>query len=87
MIVTFFLQIAYSFLNFLVGLLPTGGSFPASWTSGIATVWGAVNVFSFIVPVGVLVTALGIAVTFHLFVFSWKFLHWLWSLIRGGRVH
>jgi len=87
MIIGFLLNIAYAFVNFLVGLLPVGSAFPATWTAGIYQVWGAINAFSFIVPVNTLVTCLGIAMTFHLFVFAWKGMHWIYSLIRGGRVH
>jgi len=87
MITTFFIQIAYSFLSFLVGLLPVGGSIPTSWVSAVQTLWYGINAFSFIVPVATLVSCLAIAMAFHLFVFAWKFLHWLWALIRGSKIH
>jgi len=87
MITGFFLNIIFAFVVFLIGLLPLGGTFPTSWTSGIHTIWGAINQFSFIVPVNVLVSALVIAMTFHLFIFGWKALHWLYSLIRGAKIH
>lgn len=87
MIIGFFLNIAYGFVSFLIGLLPSGAPFPSDWVSGVYAIWGYVNAFSFIVPVGMLLFCLGIAMGFHLFVFAWKGLHWLWSIIRGGRVH
>lgn len=87
MITAFFLTIAYNFLNFLVGLLPVGSALTSTWVSGVYTLWAYINSFSFIVPVGTLVTCLAIAMAFHLFVFAWKFLHWVWSLLRGARIH
>jgi len=87
MITGFILTLIYQFISFTVGLLPTGSAFPSEWTAGIYTVWGYVNSFSFVVPVGTLVSALAIAMSFHLFVFAWKAMHWIYSLIRGGKVH
>lgn len=87
MITGFFLEIVYQFINFLIGLLPLGESIPQTWINGVYTIWSYINSFSFIVPVNTLVSVLAIAVTFHLFIFAWKGLHWIWSLIRGGRVH
>jgi len=87
MIIGFLLNIAYNFLTFMVGLLPLGGSIPTEWTSALLAVWGYINAFSFIIPVDTLLLCLGIAMTFHLFIFGWKGLHWLLSLIRGSRVH
>lgn len=87
MITSFFLSLVYGFIGLLLALLPTGGAFPASWTAGVYSIWGDINVFAFIVPVDVLVLCLGIAMAFHLFVFAWKFMHWVYSLIRGSRIH
>jgi len=86
MIVGFFLNIGYTFANFLIGILPTGATLPDSWVSAVYTIWGYVNAFSFIVPVSMLLYCLGIAMAFHGFIFAWKGLHWVWSLIRGARV-
>jgi len=87
MITGFLLQMIYAFLTFLLGLLPSGGSIASVWVSGVYQIWGYVNSFSFIVPVNMLVFCLGIAMTFHLFVFAWKGLHWISSHIRGARIH
>jgi len=83
MIVGFFLDIIYLFINFLIGFLPVGNTFPTAWTTAIYTVWSYVNVFSFIVPVDMLVTCLAIAMFFHLFVFAWRGMHWIYAMIRG----
>jgi len=83
MITGFLLTIIFYFVSFLLGLLPVGGSFPTSWTTGIYTIWANINAFSFIVPVNVFVTALSIAISFHLFIFAWKITHWIIGLVRG----
>jgi len=87
MITGFFLNLAYAFVVFLIGLLPTGDTLTTEWVSAVYQIWGYINTFSFIVPVDMLVACLAIAMTFHIFVFAWKGVHWIWSLIRGGRVH
>ena len=83
MIIGFILNLLYFFISILIGFLPVGGDVSVSWVSGIYTVWAYVNMFSFVVPVNMLVTRLGIAMAFHLFVFAWHAIHWIYSLIRG----
>lgn len=87
MISGFFLDLIYGFIQFLINLLPAGATFPVAWVSGVNTIWNAVNSFSFIVPVATLTTALSIAISFHLFIFAWKGLHWIYGLIRGSQMH
>jgi len=87
MIVTIFLNVIYGIISFFLSLIPTGGSFPTEWTSGVYTIWSYVNSFSFIVPVQTLVWCLGLAMTFHLFIFGWKFMHWIYSIVRGTKIH
>lgn len=87
MITSFLLSVLFGFISFLVGLLPLGGSIPVTWTAGVYAIWGYVNAFSFIVPVNILVASLAVAMAFHLFVFAWKVIHWVVSMIRGSRVH
>jgi len=77
MILTIILNVIYTILAGLLSLLPTGGDFPAEWVSGIYTIWSAVNAFSFLVPTEMLLTCLGIALAWDVFIFAWHFLHWL----------
>jgi len=87
MIFTIILNIINAFISYFIQLLPIGATFPTTWTTGIYTIWSYINAFSFIVPVDTLLYALGIALTFHLFIFGWNFLHWIYGLIRGSRMH
>lgn len=77
MISTFLLTILYFFINGMLGLLPTAGVFSTEWLQAVYTFWAMVNAFSFIVPVQALLTALSIALAFHLAVFLWKVTHWI----------
>jgi len=87
MITTVFLNVIYTVISYFIFLLPDGTEIPASWVSGVYTVWSYVNAFSFIVPVDVLLSALALALTFHLFVFGWNLMHWIYGLVRGSRMH
>lgn len=87
MITGFLLTIIFFFVSFLLGILPTGSAFPIQWTEGIYAIWSYINMFSFFIPVQMIVTCIAIATAFHLFVFAWKTLHWIMSIIRGSKVH
>lgn len=82
MIVGFFLNIGYTIANFFVSLLPTV-DFPSEISGALATVWGYVNEFSFIFPVGTLLTILGLAMAFHVAVMLWNLIHMVGGYIRG----
>jgi len=77
MIVSFLLTILYAFFNLILLIVPAGQNVPTEWTSAIYYIWGYINAFSFIVPVTVLLWALGIALAFHLGVYLWRLFHWI----------
>jgi len=77
MITTFILQILYTFLTFMVGLIPTSFTIPQPWFDGLNLVWGYMNSFSFILPVGTLLTVLGLAIGFHLLIFFIRLVSWV----------
>jgi len=77
MISTFLLIIISTFLGLLVNLVPSLPAFPQSWVDAINLVWGYINVFSFIAPVGTLVTVLGLALAFHGIIFLVHLLSWV----------
>jgi len=82
MIVGFLISIAYSFLSFLLGFLPSY-SLPAGWVSGVFTLWSDVNAFSFVVPVATLLLCLTIAIFFHVTILAWRFIGWVIRKIPG----
>lgn len=77
MITTIFLNVLFALLAFILQTLPLGGSIPMEWTNGVYSIWAAINAFAFIVPVQMLVTALGIAMVFHLSILSFRLFHWI----------
>jgi len=83
MITGFFLNLLFLFIGFMIGLLPLGGTFPDAWIQAVNTFWYGINQFSFFLPVSTLVTCIGLMVTFHIFEFAWKGMHWILGLLRG----
>jgi len=77
MIIGFLLSIPAYFLQTIIGLLPNGGQMPSEWVSAVYTIWQYIETFSFIVPIGTLLTVLGLALTFHLAIFGFKIFHWI----------
>jgi len=83
MITDFFLSIPAYVLQAVVSILPNGQTVPAEWTAAVFTVWGYVNSFSFIFPVDTLLWCLGVAMTFHLAIFSFHIFMWIVKRIPG----
>lgn len=77
MITGFLLSIPGYMIQLLVSILPNGQSVPVEWVSAVYSIWGYINAFSFIVPVNTLVFCLGIALTFHIGVLTFKIIHWI----------
>jgi len=82
MITTFILTIFSSFLNFLVGFLPTG-SIPQGFTDAVSYFFGALNAFSYIFPVSTLFTCLLLYLAFDLAVLLWHLFNWVIKKIPG----
>jgi len=82
MIVTFILQIAYAFINFLIGFLPVG-SLPPQITTALTYFVGVINSFNFLFPIDTLITVLGISISFELAVVFFHFINWVYHKIRG----
>lgn len=82
MITSFLLYVVYVPFAFFVGLLPVI-AFPAAFSGAITTIWGLVNALSFLLPVGVILTCLGLAMTFHVSILLWRLFHLIGGYIRG----
>jgi len=83
MITDFFLSLPAYLLQFIVGVLPAGQQVPTEWTSAVFKVWSYINSFSFIFPVDTLLWCLGIAMTFHLAIFTFHAVQWIIRHIPG----
>jgi len=77
MIFEFLLKIPALIVQSLISLLPQGGTLPAEWTSAVTTMWGFIEAFEFLIPIDTLLWCLGIALTFHLGVFTFKMFNWI----------
>jgi len=81
MIIGFFLSLFYTFISFIVGLLPTS-AFPSEISSAITTFWSYVNLFSMVVPVQTIITVLGLSFTYLATLLVWDAFHWVLRRIR-----
>jgi len=82
MIATFFLTILYGLVSVLVGFLPTG-HLPTTITTAFATMFGLLNVFSFVVPVGTLIAAALVVLIFDGALMLWYSINWIIRKIPG----
>jgi hypothetical protein len=82
MITTFFLQLLYSFVNFLVALLPNG-NLPTQITTAFAYFVSVANTFSYVVPIGTLLAALAILIAVDGAIMLWHFFNWVIRKIPG----
>jgi len=82
MIVTFILTILYSFINLLLGILPTG-HIPAGFTNAFAYFMGLVNAYSYVVPIGTLLAAAAVVLVFDGALMLWYFINWIIRKIPG----
>jgi len=82
MITTFLLQILSSFLNFIVGLLPTG-NLPTAISSSITSIWGYVNAFSYVVAVQTLIQVVVLVIAFDIGMLLWHLIQWIIRKVPG----
>jgi len=82
MIVTFFLSILYFLVNSLLGFLPTG-HLPSSFTSAFAYFVGLVNAYSYVIPIGTLLSAGLVVLTFDGALMLWYLINWIIRKIPG----
>lgn len=82
MITGFFLQVAYLFLVFMIGLLPIV-AIPTAWLNALTLIWGYVNALNFLFPVSTLLTVVVFALSFHVAILLLRMLLWVIHLIRG----
>ena len=77
MIFQYIFSIPALILQTIINLLPEGGTLPTEWTDAVATMWGFVEAFEFLIPIDTLLWCLGIALTFHLGIFAFRVFNWI----------
>lgn len=87
MIITGLINLAYYFINFVVGFFPTSEGFPSEVSDAVNGLGGYLNILDPLIPVDTLVTTVGLLFVFELIVFGFKTVKWLISHIPqvGGR--
>jgi len=83
MITAFLLSIPGYILQALLLPLPVGGAVPTEWVNAVNTIWNDINAFSFIVPVGTLLSVLGLALAYHAGIFTVHAFNWILRKIPG----
>jgi len=82
MITGFFLKILYVLISFFVGLLPVA-VFPTEITVAINTVWYYINGFSWLFPLGTLLSVITVATLFPATIIFWRYGHLVLRYLRG----
>jgi len=82
MILTFFFNTIFVLLTLVVGALPVG-SLPTAISSSFALFWGYANQFSYVFPIGTLLTAFAVVIGFDIAILGWHFLNWAIRKIPG----
>jgi len=82
MIATFFLTILNSFLNLLLGFLPTG-TLPTEVSGAITNIWGLINAFSYLIALDTFITVLLLVLAFDAVVLLWHVIQWVIRKIPG----
>lgn len=82
MITGFLLESFYGIIVFLFSLFPTL-ALPTAVTTAVTLAFSYLNQFSFLLPVGSLLTVVGLALTFHVALLTFDFSIWVIHLIRG----
>lgn len=72
MITTAFVQLGYILISGFVSILPNSSGFPTSVTTAATTFGGYFGMFSPLIPIGTLATAVSIAFAVEIAVFGWK---------------
>jgi len=77
MIVTILIGFVGFLYDALEAILPVG-NLPPTFAGAITSINSALNAFSYVLPVGVMLGTLGVVVGFEFVVWSFTGLHWLW---------
>lgn len=84
MITTAILNVVFFFLNFLVNLIPVGGSFPSEFTSALSFFIAQAVLWDKFIPVLTIFTILGLVFTFEAGIFAFRSIDWVYTKFRGG---
>jgi len=79
--ITYVLNIFYSFLSTLISALPAGSGFPSGVHTATSALAGYLHILDPLVPISTLLTCVGLVVGAELALFTFRTLKWLISHI------
>lgn len=82
MILTTILNFLFLFLEAVINLLPQGG-LPVVIGSAFSYFIGVINTFSYVVPIGTLLSAVAVVAAFDGALLLWGFINWIVRKIPG----
>jgi len=87
MITDAFINFAYTVVNFIFGIFPTGGTFPTAFHTAMSTLGGYVHLLDPLVPMATLLTCVTLVFGVEIGVFGFKVFRWLFSYVPlvGGK--
>jgi len=87
MITDALISIALFVADLIIGILPSGGTLPASVHSAAASLGGYLAVFDPLVPVGTLISALTLVFSVEIGIFAFRSARWIISHLPfiGGK--
>jgi len=81
MITGFFLSLLLAIVTFIVSLLPVS-TFPPQIPSAVSLIWGYVNLFSMVIPVGTILAVMLLMFFYLSTKLVWAAAHWLLRRVR-----
>lgn len=82
MITTFLLNILSSFISGVISYLPTG-SLPVQVSTSVSSIWGYMNLFSYVIALDTLLQVLILVIIFDGVLLAWKFINWIIRKVPG----
>jgi len=79
--ISLLLLVLYSIINFIINLLPTGGTWPTEVHSAFTTLGGYVGLMDAFIPVSIMLWCLTTLFGIEMIIFAYKTLNWILSHI------
>lgn len=85
--INFLAEILYSFLNFIINHLPSGGGFPTEVHEAFGTLGNYVGIIDVFVPLSIVIFCLTLLFSVEIAIFGFKTIKWIITHIPfiGGK--
>jgi len=75
--ISLLLTLFYYIVNFLIGLLPTGGVWPTEVHSAFTTLGGYIGIFDAFIPITIMLYCLTTLFSVEIVIFGFKTVRWI----------